>query len=88
MITRRDFMVSGITATGVGIIVRFVAQPIRTKAIAAMMMADRAPGEGVFAMHLGARLDMAAKQIDRGSAFRRASRGSTAQTSESPALQE
>ena len=49
---------------------RFVAQPVRTKATAAMTMADRAPGEGVLAMHLGARLDMAAKQVDRGSALR------------------
>ena len=49
---------------------RVVAQPVRTKAMAAMTMADRAPGEDALAMHLGARLDMAAKQIDRGSALR------------------
>ena len=58
--------------------------------MAVMTIADRAPGVDVLATHLGARLDMAAKQIDRGSALRpvlRASRGSTAQRSKSRALQ-
>ena len=57
-----------------------------------MTMTDRAPGEDALAMHLGTRLDMAAKQIDRRLALRcilRASfRGSTAQPSKSRALQE
>ena len=38
--------------------------------MAAMTMADRAPGADVLVMRLGARLDTAEKQIDRGSALR------------------
>ena len=33
--------------------------------MAAMTMADRVPGEDALTMHLGARVDMAAKHIDR-----------------------
>ena len=60
--------------------------------MAAMTMADRAPGEDVLGMYVEAHLDMAAKQIDRGAALRRVAlreaRGSTAQPSKSPLLQE